>query len=93
MLVVSMACTTPPKEDKVDTSSVEAPMAQALVAQPRSKAPDDNLSDADLSLLNFNTAESEIICQIRSWLWRCWPNSGKLVCPVSYSGWSGFHDP
>jgi hypothetical protein len=53
--------TTPPKEDKVDTSSAEAPTAQALVAQLGNKAPDDNLTDDDLDLLNFATAESEII--------------------------------
>jgi hypothetical protein len=31
-VVASMDRTTPPKEDKVGTSSVEAPIAQALVA-------------------------------------------------------------
>jgi hypothetical protein len=30
--VVSMVCTTPPKEDKVDTSMTEAPIAQAVLA-------------------------------------------------------------
>jgi hypothetical protein len=42
-VVVPMVCTTQPKEDKVDTSMVEAPTAQTLVARPRSKAPDHNL--------------------------------------------------
>jgi hypothetical protein len=31
-----MARTTPPKEEKVDTSSAEAPTAQPLVARPGS---------------------------------------------------------
>jgi hypothetical protein len=33
-----MVCMTPPKEDKVDTSSAKVPMAQTLVARPVSKA-------------------------------------------------------
>jgi hypothetical protein len=58
-LVVELTVgTTPPKEDKVDTSSVEAPMAQALVARLGSKAPDDNLRDDELDLLNFTMVES-----------------------------------
>jgi hypothetical protein len=61
-----MVHTTPPKEDKVDTSSVEAPTTQALVARPGSKAPNDNLVDDDPILLNFITVESEIICQMSS---------------------------
>jgi hypothetical protein len=59
-----MVCTTPPKEDKADTSSVKVPTIQALVARPRSKAPDDNLADDDPVLLNFATAGSEIICRL-----------------------------
>jgi hypothetical protein len=51
---------------KVGTSSVEVPMAQALVARLRSKASDGNLADNDPSLLNFITAEFEIICQMNS---------------------------
>jgi hypothetical protein len=54
--------TTLPKVDKVGTSSMEVPMAQALVARPRSKAPDGNLADDDPGLLNFTAVESEIIC-------------------------------
>jgi hypothetical protein len=54
------------KEDKVDTSLVEVPTAQAFVAQLGSKAPDDNLVDDDLELLNFDAVESKIICQMRS---------------------------
>jgi hypothetical protein len=57
-----MVRTTPPREDKVGTSSVEAPTAQALVAQSRSKASDDNLADDDPELLNFHVTESEIVC-------------------------------
>jgi hypothetical protein len=45
--------TTPPQVDKADTSSVEAPTAQALVARSRSKAPDDVSIDDDPDLLNF----------------------------------------
>jgi hypothetical protein len=51
---------TPPKEDKVDTSLTDVPTAQALVARPESKAPDDNLGDNDPDLLNFATVGSEI---------------------------------
>jgi hypothetical protein len=53
-------------EDKVDTSSVEAPMAQALVARPRSKAPDDTLADDDPDLLTFDALESNTVCQMSS---------------------------
>jgi hypothetical protein len=59
-----MAHTTQPKEDKVDTSSTEVPTAHALVARSGSKAPDDNPTDNDPSLLNFATVESEIICRM-----------------------------
>jgi hypothetical protein len=45
--------TTPPKVHKVDTSSAEAPMPQALVAQSRSNALDDIPVDDDPDLLNF----------------------------------------
>jgi hypothetical protein len=65
-MVASMVCTTPPKEDKVDTSSVEVPTAQALASRPGSKASDDNLVDDNLDLLNFNITESEIICWMSS---------------------------
>jgi hypothetical protein len=57
-----MVRTTLPKVDKMGTSSVEVPTAQALVAQPRSKAPDNNLTDDDPGLLNFVMVESEVIC-------------------------------
>jgi hypothetical protein len=53
-----MVCTIPPKVDKVGTSSMEAPMVQALVAQPRSKAHDDNPTDDGPSLLSFAVVES-----------------------------------
>jgi hypothetical protein len=61
-MVVPMVCTTLPKEDKVDTTLVEVPTAQALVAHLGSKVSDDNLVDNDPNLLNFTTAESEIVC-------------------------------
>jgi hypothetical protein len=51
-----MVRTTPPKKNKVDTSLVEVPMTQALVALPGSKEPDGNLFYDDLGLLNFDTA-------------------------------------
>jgi hypothetical protein len=63
-----MIHTTPSKEDKVDTSSTEAPMAQALVARPGSKARDDSLADDDPDLLIFDATEFEIICWMSSWL-------------------------
>jgi hypothetical protein len=46
------------KVDKADTSSVEAPTAQALVARPESKAPDDTPFDDDPNFLNFIVAAS-----------------------------------
>jgi hypothetical protein len=66
--VVFTVCTTPPKEDKAATSSAEAPTAQALVAQLRSKVLDDSLADDNPDLLNFCMAESEIVCRMSSQL-------------------------
>jgi hypothetical protein len=63
-----MVPTTPPKEDKVDTSSVEVPTAQALVARRRNKVSDDNLADDNPDLLNFAASGSKIICQTTSQL-------------------------
>jgi hypothetical protein len=57
-----MVRTTLPKEDKVDTSSADAPTAQALATLPRSKVLDDNLADDDPNLLNFIVEEFEIVC-------------------------------
>jgi hypothetical protein len=88
-----MVRTTPPKVDKVDTSSAEAPMAQALVALPGSKALDDNSVDDDADLLNFTAVVSWNACRMTSQLQRCWSNSGKLDCPVWDSLWFGFHAP
>jgi hypothetical protein len=65
-VVEPMVHTTLPKVDKAGTSLVEVPMAQALVAQPRSKASDSNLANDDPSLLNFIAAESETVCQTSS---------------------------
>jgi hypothetical protein len=67
-VVEPMDRTTPPKEDKVGTSSAEAPTAQALVARPESEAPDDNLGDDNLNLLNFVVVGSEIACRTSSLL-------------------------
>jgi hypothetical protein len=50
--------TTLRQVDKGGTSSVEIPTAQALVAQPKSKAPDDDLIDYDAGHLNFVMIES-----------------------------------
>jgi hypothetical protein len=61
--VAPMVCTNPPKEDKVGTSSVKALTVQALVAQPGSKALDDNVADNDSDPLNFDVADSEIVCR------------------------------
>jgi hypothetical protein len=47
----------------VGTSSVKAPTVQALVAQPGSKALDDNVADNDSDPLNFDVAESVIVCR------------------------------
>jgi hypothetical protein len=88
-----MVCTTPPKKDKVGTSLVKAPTAQALVARQRSKVSDDTFADSDLELLNFGVAESEIICRTSSRLQSCCPDSGKLDYPVWESRWSSFCAP
>jgi hypothetical protein len=63
-----MVHTTLPKVDKAGISSVEVPMAQALVARLGSKAPDDNLADDDLDLLNFVMVKFEIIYWMSFWL-------------------------
>jgi hypothetical protein len=54
--------TTPPKVNKVDTSSTQTPMAQALVARSRNKASDDSHVDDDPILVNFVAAVSWIGC-------------------------------
>jgi hypothetical protein len=79
-----MARTIPPKEDKMGTSSAEAPMAHALVGQSGSKASDDTLADDDPDILNFDMAETEIVCRMSSQLQNCWPDSGKQDCLVWY---------
>jgi hypothetical protein len=66
MKVLTKVHTTMPKVDKVDTSSTEAPMAQALVARLGSKAPDDNPIDDDSILLNFTVVESWTACRMIS---------------------------
>jgi hypothetical protein len=63
-----MVRTTLAKVDKAGTSSVEVPTAHALVAQAKSKAPNDDLVDDDLGLLNFITMEFEIVCRTSSQL-------------------------
>jgi hypothetical protein len=63
-----MARTTPPKEDKAATSSVETPMAQALAARLGNKVLDDTLAYDNLGLLNFDAVESKILCWISSQL-------------------------
>jgi hypothetical protein len=88
-----MVLTTPPKEDKVDASSTEAPTAQALVARLGSKAPDDNLTNDDSDRMNFIAVESEVVCWMRIRLQRCCPDSGKKDCSIWYSGWPGFYSP
>jgi hypothetical protein len=92
-VVEAIVHTTPPKEDKVDTSLVEAPTAQALVARLGSQASDDNLVDDDISFLSFSKVESEIICQMNSQLQKCWPDSGEPEYPVWYFEWSSFCTP
>jgi hypothetical protein len=70
--MVSIVLTTPPKEDKVDTSSAEPPTAQELVVRQGSEALDDNLVDEDPDLLKFDAAESKIVCRTNSRLQWCW---------------------
>jgi hypothetical protein len=67
---------------KVDTSSVEAPAAQALVARSGSEAPNDNPVGDDPDLLNFAVEGSWIAWWMSSLLQSCWPNSGKPNCPA-----------
>jgi hypothetical protein len=81
-VLAPMDRTTLPKEEKADASSVEVPTAQALVARPESKAPDDDLDDNDPDLLNFAVAEFEIVCQTSFRLQSYWPDLGKPDCPV-----------
>jgi hypothetical protein len=66
-----MVRTTLPKVDKADTSSAEAPTTQALVAQPGSKASNDNLTDDDPDLLHFDVVESGIAFWMSSLLQMC----------------------
>jgi hypothetical protein len=66
--VASIAHTTLPKEDKMDTSLAKVPMPQALVARLRSMAPEDNPADNDPDLLNFAMVESETVYRMSSWL-------------------------
>jgi hypothetical protein len=61
-MVAPMDRTTPPKEDKVGTSSAEAPTAQALVARLKSEASDDNLGGDTPVLLNVVVVGYEITC-------------------------------
>jgi hypothetical protein len=63
-----MVRTTPPKEDKVDTSLVEDLTTQALVARLGSKMSDDNLVDKNPDLRNSDVVESEIVCRMSSGL-------------------------
>jgi hypothetical protein len=65
-VVEPMDRTTPPKEDKVGTSSAEAPTAQALVARPESKALDDDLGGDAPDLLNVAVVGSKIACRTSS---------------------------
>jgi hypothetical protein len=65
-VVAPMDHTTPSKEDKVETSSAEAPMAQALVVRPEIKASDNNLGDDAPNLLNVVVMGSEIACRTSS---------------------------
>jgi hypothetical protein len=92
-VVAPMDRTTPPKEDKVGTSSAEAPTAHALVTQPKSEVLDDNLGGDAPNLLNAAVVGSKIACRTSSRLQMCWSDSRKLDCPVWDSGWSDFHAP
>jgi hypothetical protein len=65
-MVEPMVHSTLPEVDRAGTPSVEDPMVQALVARLGSKAPNDDLIDDDLGLLDFTAAEFEIICRMRS---------------------------
>jgi hypothetical protein len=64
--VAPKVCTIPPKEEKVDTSSAEVSMVQALLVRPGSKTSDDNIADDNPDRLNFDAAESEIVCRMSS---------------------------
>jgi hypothetical protein len=49
------------------------------VARPKSKAPDDNLDNDNLNLLNFVVVGSEIACRMNSRLQICWPDLTVVV--------------
>jgi hypothetical protein len=59
---------TSPKKNKVDTSSVEDPTAQALVARSGSKVLNDNFVNDNPDLMNFAAVEFEIVCRMSFWL-------------------------
>jgi hypothetical protein len=69
--------TTPPKVDKADTSSAEAPTAQALVARSGGKMTDDAHIDDNPDLLNFVAAVSWIGCWMSFLSQKYWPDPGK----------------
>jgi hypothetical protein len=67
-LTIWFLSTTLPKVDKADTSSVEGPTAQALVAWSESKASNDNPTNNDSNLLNSIVVLSGIACWMSSLL-------------------------
>jgi hypothetical protein len=88
-----MGRTTPPKEDKVGTSTMKAPMAHALVARSESEAPNDNLGCDASILLNATVVGSEVACRMSSQLQMCWPNLGKPDYTIWDSRLSNFCSP
>jgi hypothetical protein len=70
-VVAQMDSTTSPKEDKVETSSTEAPTAQALVARLKSESSNDNLGGDAPDLLNATVVGSKIACRMSSRLPMC----------------------
>jgi hypothetical protein len=77
-----MVHTTSPKVDKVDTSSVEAPTAQALSARLGNKVLDDAPINDDPGLLNFSTVMSWIFGWMSFLPQKYWLDPGKLDGPV-----------
>jgi hypothetical protein len=74
--------TTLSKVDKANTSSAEAPTAQALMTRSGSKAPDDAPTDDDPNLLNFVTSVSWIDRRMIFLPQKYWPNPEKSDAPV-----------
>jgi hypothetical protein len=69
--------TTLPKENKADTSSAEAPTAQALMTRSGSKASNDAPVDDNPDLINFTVTVSWVVGWTSYLTQKYWPDPGK----------------